>query len=347
MRLRQAVSHPLNLEKFLRESDREESIQMAMERLKEEAEAIQNDADKAEAHAHQLAQDEAGRETFSTGVYQMETLYKDWFGGAEEMAQLRTLAANEQEVKEVTCGFCKKATPPVDPTRNANVCVNSDSVGSDANRKQCEHIYCEKCIIVGTSKAMGTVKVGFRCPMPGCSAKLGVGESLTTPTCIQKSVNEAKALKTYQESGKDSIGTKWGGDRDGRTSFFLATSGRNDIHYGPVNMPLGSKVKATMEVILTWVKEAPEDKIIGKISGWTLYHRFLTVCLVFVEFTRTAKALGCILEKMGLNFLYYNRTANAKQKDKALREFRENPEQKIFVGSLLPTPSRLVRNLTR
>ncbi|EEU41438.1 uncharacterized protein NECHADRAFT_46398 [Fusarium vanettenii 77-13-4] len=326
VRLRQAVSHPLNLEKFLRELDREEIIQMAMERLKEEAEAIQNDADKAEAHAEQLAQDKAGREMFSAGAHQIKTLYKDWFGGAEEMAQLRALAANEQEVKEVTCGLCKKATPPVEPTRGAY------------------------CITVGVSKARGSVKFGFKCPIPDCSASLAVGETLKTPACIQADVDRAKALKVWQEPGKDSIGTKWGGDRDGRASFFLATSERDDIDYGPVNLPLGSKVKATMEVILTWVKEAPKDKIIGKSFGWTLYHWSLTICLVFVEFTRTAKALGCILEKMGLNFLYYNRTANAKQKDKALREFRNNPEQTIFLASMkcggqaldLPVANRVI-----
>lgn len=347
MRLRQAVSHPLNLEKFLRELDREEIIQMAMERLKEEAEAIQNDADKAEAHAEQLAQDKAGREMFSAGAHQIKTLYKDWFGGAEEMAQLRALAANEQEVKEVTCGLCKKATPPVEPTRGAYVRVNPILVASCANKRKCEHIFCEKCITVGVSKARGSVKFGFKCPIPDCSASLAVGETLKTPACIQADVDRAKALKVWQEPGKDSIGTKWGGDRDGRASFFLATSGRDDIDYGPVNLPLGSKVKATMEVILTWVKEAPEDKIIGKSFSWTLYHWSLTICLVFVEFTRTAKALGCILEKMGLNFLYYNRTANAKQKDKALREFRNNPEQTIFVGSFPSTPPKLFHYLTR
>ncbi|RSM12871.1 hypothetical protein CEP52_002159 [Fusarium oligoseptatum] len=295
MRLRQAVSHPLNLEKFLRESNREEEIQMATERLQEEAEAIQKDADKAEAHAEQLAQDKAGREKFSVGAHQMETLYKDWFGGPEEMAKLRTLAANENEAREVTCSLCNRATPPVKPTRGAN----------------CEHIFCGKCIVVRVSKASGPVKYEFDCPVPECPAKLAVGEDLKTPACIRAEVDFAKELKVFKEPGKDSIGTKWSGDRDGCTSFFLATSGRDDIDYGPVKMPLGSKVKATMEVILTWVKEAPEDKMI-----------------VFVEFTRTAKAIG----------------------KKALREFRENPEQKIFLASMkcggqaldLPVANRVI-----
>ncbi|KAJ4320214.1 hypothetical protein N0V84_005999 [Fusarium piperis] len=331
--LRQAVSHPLNLEKFLREKNREKDIRLATERLKEEAESIQNDADESNAHTEQMAQDKVGRERFSVGAHQIETLYKDWIGGAEEMAKLRTLAANEHEVRGVTCGFCKKKKPPVDPTRGANVRVNFDSVASTANEQQCKHIFCETCLIVGVSKGSRSVKIEFTCPVPGCSATLGVGESLITPACIKESLKNAKELKPFKEPGRDSIGTQWSGDRDGCTSFFLATCGREDIDYGPVKMPWGSKVKATMEVILTWVKEAPDDKII-----------------VFVEFTRTAKALGCILEKMGIGFLYYNRMASSSQKDKALHEFRENPRQKILMASMkcggqaldLPVANRVI-----
>ncbi|KAJ4217626.1 hypothetical protein NW759_008934 [Fusarium solani] len=317
IRLRQGVSHPLNLEKFLREKSREEDVQQAMEQLKEEAEKIQNDADKAKAHAEQLAQDKAGREEFSAGAHQIETLYKDLFGGAEEMAKLRALAANEHEVQEVTCGLCKKANPPVSPTRGAN----------------CEHIFCERCLFVGIPKGMRLVKVEFICPVPGCSAKLAVGGDVTTPECIKTAMNSAKESKDFQEPGRDSIGTNWTGDSEGYNSFFLATCGREDIHFGPVKMPWGSKVKATVEVILTWLKEAPEDKMI-----------------VFVEFTRTSKALGCILEKLGIDFLYYNGTVTTKRKDLALEEFRENPERKILLASMkcggqaldLPVANRVI-----
>ncbi|KAI8661303.1 hypothetical protein NCS55_01000300 [Fusarium keratoplasticum] len=317
VRLRQGISHPLNLEKFLREKSREEDIQQAIEQLKEEAEKIQNDSDEAQTHAEQLAQDKAVRDKFSVGAHQIETLYKDLFGGAEEMAKLRALATNEHEVQEVTCGLCKKANPPVSPTRGAN----------------CEHIFCERCLFVGIPKGMRLVKVEFICPVPGCSAKLAVGEDVTTPECIKTAMNSAKESKDFQEPGRDSIGTNWTGDAEGYNSFFHATCGREDIHFGPVKMPWGSKVKATVEVILTWLKEAPEDKMI-----------------VFVEFTRTSKALGCILETLGIDFLYYNGTVTNKRKDLALKEFRENPERKILLASMkcggqaldLPVANRVI-----
>lgn len=346
-RLRQAVSHPLNLEKFLREENREQAIELATERLKEEAERIQNDADEAKAHAEQLTQDKVGREKFSVGAHLIETLSKYQIGGAEEMARLRTLAANEHEVQDVICGFCKKKTSPVQPTRGANVRANWGFRGPFRMlmKEQCKHIFCETCLIVGMTKGPRAVKVEFICPVPGCSATLGVGESLTTPACIKESVKMAKELKAFREPGRDSIGTQWSGDRDGCNSFFLATCGSEDIHYGPVRMPWGSKVRATMEVILTWAKEAPDDKIIGEVVRLqTRVSLSNPVCLVFVEFTRTAKALGCILDRMGLDFLYYNRTASSSQKDKALHEFRENPRPKILVSCLpLYSPDDLTR----
>lgn len=108
------------------------------------------------------------------------------------------------------------------------------------------------------------MKTELTCPVKGCSATLAVGEDVTTPKCIKTALSY---IKDFKEPGRDSIGTHWPGDADGDTSFFLATCGREDIHFGPVKMPWGSKLKATMEVILTWQKEAPEDKIIGKYPG--------------------------------------------------------------------------------
>ncbi|KAL6362317.1 hypothetical protein LRP88_03595 [Fusarium phalaenopsidis] len=290
-RVRQAVSHPLNLEKFLREKYSEGDIDKATEKLKKEVEKIQNDTDEANTHAEQLAQDKAVRDKFSVGAHQIETLYKDLLGGAKDMAKLRALAANEH---------------------------------------QCEHIFCERCLTVKVCKGAQTVKTELTCPVKGCLATLAVGEDVTTPECIKTALSY---IKDFKEPGRDSIGTHWPGDVDGDTSFFLATCGREDIHFGPVKMPWGSKLRATMEVILTWQKEAPEDKII-----------------VFAEFTRTSKALGCILEKIGIDFLYFNGTVTTKRKDMALREFCGKPERKILLASMkcggqaldLPVANRVI-----
>lgn len=59
----------------------------------------------------------------------------------------------------------------------------------------------------------------------------------------------------------------------------------------------------------------------------------LILGLVYVQWTRTAKALGCVLESMGIEFLYYNRMANQKQKTRALDEFTNKTDIKILVST--------------
>ncbi|PNP81668.1 hypothetical protein FNYG_04694 [Fusarium nygamai] len=293
MRHLQLTSHPLNLESFYRNEDHEAYTDLTIERLKSEITQATIDAD-------QKALEASLKPAYSSGLRQLELAIKDKFGGSKEMAELLTLAANENRVKDITCAFCRKRTPPANPVQSSN----------------CEHIYCRDCLSIATS---GRTKTGRPCVPPqcritGCSPKLGMGQAVKTPECIDAAV---KAVKGFKEPGRDSIGTRWTGGPKDMASFFRAVSGRDDIDYDPVKMPLSSKVKATLAVMLTWMKEAPDDKTI-----------------IYVQWTRTAKSLGCVLESMGIKFLYYNRMANKKQKARALDEFANNPEIKILVSSM-------------
>ncbi|KAM5378331.1 hypothetical protein ACJA88_006065 [Fusarium oxysporum] len=293
MRILQLTSHPLNLEKFYREEDHEAYIDLTLKRLKSEITQSSIDAD-------QKALVVSLKPAYSSGLRQLELAIKDKFGGSKEMAELLALSANENTVKDITCAFCRKRTPPANPVQSSN----------------CEHIYCRDCISIATSGVTkaGRPRVPVQCRALGCSPKLGMGHEIKTPACIDAAV---KAIKGFKEPGRDSIGTRWTGGPKDKASFFRAVCGRDDIDYGPVKMPLSSKVKATLAVMLTWMKEAPDDKTI-----------------IYVQWTRTAKSLGCVLESMGINFLYYNRMANKKQKARALDEFASNPETKILVSSM-------------
>ncbi|TXB98843.1 hypothetical protein FocTR4_00012656 [Fusarium oxysporum f. sp. cubense] len=293
MRILQLTSHPLNLEKFYREEDHEAYIDLTLKRLKSEITQSSIDAD-------QKALEVSLKPAYSSGLRQLEMAIKDKFGGSKEMVELLALSANENTVKDITCAFCRKRTPPANPVQSSN----------------CEHIYCRDCISIATSGVTktGRPRVPVQCRALGCSTKLGMGHEVKTPACIDAAV---KAIKGFKEPGRDSIGTRWTGGPKDKASFFRAVCGRDDIDYGPVRMPLSSKVKATLAVMLTWMKEAPDDKTI-----------------IYVQWTRTAKSLGCVLESMGINFLYYNRMANKKQKARALDEFASNPEIKILVSSM-------------
>ncbi|KAF5973402.1 DNA repair RAD5 [Fusarium coicis] len=293
MRLLQLTSHPLTLETFYREEDHDVYIDRTLERLKSEITQSNLEAD-------QKALEASLEPAYSSGLRQLELVIRDNFGASEEMTELLTLAANEHKVKGVTCAFCEKRTPPENPIRSSN----------------CEHIYCHDCLSIAVKSRTKTVRIRAapQCHVTGCSPKLGMGQAVKTPGCIDRAV---KAIDGYKEPGRDSIGTRWTGGPKDKASFFRAVCGHDDIDYGPVRMPLSSKVKATLAVMLTWMEEATDDKII-----------------IYVQWTRTAKALGCVLESLGINFLYYNRMANQKQKTRALDEFTNNTDIKILVSSM-------------
>ncbi|KAF5582047.1 DNA repair RAD5 [Fusarium pseudocircinatum] len=295
MRLLQLTSHPLTLETFYREEDHDVYIDLTLERLKSEITQSNLEAD-------QKALEASLEPAYSSGLRQLELVIKDNFGASEEMTELLKLAANEHKVKGVTCALCHKRTPPENPIKSSN----------------CEHIYCHGCLSVALNNKTNTGRTRVlqapQCQITGCSPKLGMGQAVKTLGCIDTAV---KAIKGYKEPGRDSIETRWTGGPKDMASFFRAVCGRDDIDYGPVRMPLSSKVKATLAVMLTWMEEAPDDKII-----------------IYVQWTRTAKALGCVLESLGINFFFYNRMANQKQKTRALDEFTNNTDIKILVSSM-------------
>ncbi|KAM0191912.1 hypothetical protein ACHAPI_008630 [Fusarium lateritium] len=289
LRLVQLVSHPLNLEKFFREDNRDKEIQSALGGFKSDINQTSDSTDQKDLK-------EALGPEYLPGLEQLEKTTMSAFGGVKDMAMLLNLAANEQSIKDMICGLCRKKVSLEKPVRNLN----------------CEHVYCELCLILALDSKKSRGGRPLTCRQIGCSAKLAKGEYINTPGSIDAAV---KAIKGSKEPGRDSIGTRWRGRADELISFFRAVCGRKEV--GSIKMPIGSKLKATLAVLLSWQKEAPDDKII-----------------VYIQWTRSAKALGCILESMGMNFLYYNRMATKKQKNRALDEFTHNPEIKILVASM-------------
>lgn len=114
MRILQLTSHPLNLESFYRNEDHEAYIDLTIKRLKSEITQSVIDAD-------QKALEASLKPAYSSGLRQLELAIKDKFGGSKEMAELLALAANENRVKDITCAFCRKRTPPANPVQSSNV----------------------------------------------------------------------------------------------------------------------------------------------------------------------------------------------------------------------------------
>ncbi|XEV05212.1 hypothetical protein FSHL1_010499 [Fusarium sambucinum] len=293
-RMRQAASHPFNLEKFLQESDSKEIIEWILEQYKENIQ-------QPNTNTEQQTQDATQWEAFLPGKRQLETHYQGMSGGITDMARLLSLVANQHDTYGLKCSLCED---PID-------------VKKVIRSENCEHAYCKGCLAVALKSARKLQAEGTpdQCPADDCSVELVRASPPSTPESIQNAVG---MLKDFEESGTDSIGSQWHGDGVRRECFFAATCGREDIGFDPARMPWGAKLTATVQVILTWLQNSPDDKII-----------------VFIEFTITAKALGCILEKLGLTFLYYNQIATTQaRKDEAYEKFRDNPKIKILVASM-------------
>lgn len=92
------------------------------------------------------------------------------------------------------------------------------------------------------------------CPHEGCGEKLGLGQDIQN---IQKIIEHAKERK-YREPAKDSLNVSVVHGDDGN-GFFIASTFRDTILILP-----STKLSATMAVVLTWMDEASDDKIISK-----------------------------------------------------------------------------------
>jgi hypothetical protein len=95
-----------------------------------------------------------------------------------------------------------------------------------------------------------------KCPFDGCGVKLWAGEEVRTLPCIMA---ECKDDGEFKEPGEDANGVILVRNEE-ENSFLCAVSncGLDDA------LPPSSKLTVALAVILTWLEEHPEDKIIGK-----------------------------------------------------------------------------------
>ncbi|KAM0547189.1 hypothetical protein ACHAO7_007444 [Fusarium culmorum] len=249
--------------------------------------------------AEQQVEDAARWEPFLPGMHQLENEYQDVSGDITDMTKLLSLVANEHNIHGLICPLCEVEMEPKKIIRSTN----------------CVHFYCSSCVSSASIRARKSQPAG---PHNLKTIALLNSSKKSPPQTPQSILDAVGKLKDFEEPGTDSIESKWPNDDKRVDCFFAATCGREDIDFGPVRMPWGAKLTATVQVILTWLQKSPDDKII-----------------VFIEFTTTAKVLGCILERLGLKFLYYNQIANTQAKrEKAHDKFQTDPEIRILVTSM-------------
>ncbi|CAM1503291.1 Fc.00g080670.m01.CDS01 [Cosmosporella sp. VM-42] len=248
--------------------------------------------------AKQLKADETfsnGLSKYAQGLQIVEMMPEPVFGGNFNMNALMTMVANELDVKHVSCPKCEKS-PPLEPVKSTD----------------CGHIYCSRCLVGMVSSGIrgsvpGLENLRLICRVEACSAQLSVGENVHTLNCVQHDA----AFDQFKEPGSDSNNIHLHREAE-ENGFFLA------CHREPeVQLPPSSKLTAAMAVALAWLGQAPDDKII-----------------IFTQFVMTGKVLGRMLELADIPFVYFFGCMSPRQKEKAIDEFKENKEKKIFLASL-------------
>ncbi|KAM0257670.1 hypothetical protein ACHAQJ_004234 [Trichoderma viride] len=147
------------------------------------------------------------------------------------------------------------------------------------------------------------------CPNEGCDKKLGMGDDIRTIQTVMKKA-EAKG-SGYSEPAKDSTNVSVR-KNDERNGLFVASTFCEDIPILP-----STKLTAAAAVVLTWMHEAPDDKI-----------------LIFTQFVGSLKMLGLMLQSLNIGFVYYYGGLTSQQKSRALETIRTNDDIKVMVATL-------------
>lgn len=137
---------------------------------------------------------------------------------------------------------------------------------------------------------------------------------------------EFKDDDEYKEPGEDANGVIL--VRNAEENSFLCAASDSGLDEA---LPPSSKLTVALAVILTWLEEHPEDKIIGKSRHDDMESR-LNITLVFSQFVMTGKVLGCMLELLQKKFVYLYGTMSDSQRKHALDNFEQKSEVRILVS---------------
>ncbi|KAI9152142.1 ATP-dependent helicase [Paramyrothecium foliicola] len=291
---RQAVSHCFNLERMFRESLDLETTK----KICDDLDKLAGMDDRQSVLDHIL---EKGSNTQQLAPYQegfkiLKELsqHHQVFGGCFHMEAVLDLLVEEHGARDVSCGLCGNS-PPRRPThsKKEETAPKKMKRFKNARRKTQPEITCKEA---------------------GCGCKLSVGSRVKTLKCIADEVVDKQSSKRFEEPGVDSNGVFLKRKAHDQTLFLAATTSQDD------DLPPSTKLTITMAIILTWLKEHPDDKI-----------------LVYTQFVMTGKILGTMLQWAGQHFVHYFGTGTIQKREraKALARFKNDPNVKVMVMSLV------------
>ncbi|KAL7910379.1 SNF2 family N-terminal domain-containing protein [Trichoderma velutinum] len=288
VRKRQAISHVFCIEPLLRRSFSTSEVAELCDRL-EELQNKRTILEQMQVNAEQYR----GIAQYEVGLKILQQQEENFFGKYFDMEKLLDILGDESMVRDATCPLCEKQDSPKSPRFSNN----------------CGHLYCSECIVTALANTTtGQIRTR-RCLYKDCDKRLGLGKEANM---FQKIIDKAGSKDSgYREPGRDCLNASIHQDDD-RNGFFISSTFCDAIPILP-----STKLTATMAVILTWLDEAPDDKI-----------------LVFTQWTGAAKMLGLMLQTMDIGFVYYYGGLATPQKSRALEAIRKNKEIKVMISTL-------------
>ncbi|KAL7806859.1 SNF2 family N-terminal domain-containing protein [Trichoderma aethiopicum] len=286
VRRRQAISHTFCIERLLRYSFEQEELKALIDALQKVATPNQTIFEQI----RNVSDTDGGISNYETGLQMLQQRHEAMFGQYFDMQMILFLTLDESAVRSITCRLCRKATPPADPVRAAD----------------CGHVFCTKCLCQNAKNNHRPGARAVRCPYENCDLPLFVGDDVHT---LQSQIDSED--KSGDDPSRDYNNTTVHLEDD-RNGFFLCGL----LTKGASVVP-STRLTATMAVVLTWLHEVPDDKI-----------------LIFTQFKATAKVLGCMLRALNIGFVYYYGGLALGQKRKALEAIKTNAEVKIMVSTL-------------
>ncbi|KAK1244431.1 hypothetical protein MKX07_003230 [Trichoderma sp. CBMAI-0711] len=149
----------------------------------------------------------------------------------------------------------------------------------------------------------------MKCSVDGCGQDLLLGQPVMT---LEMVAAKARADKNYVEIGKDAIGTTVQPKNDSSVFFVASSFYREDAIPPP-----SSRLTATLAVAMTWLTEAPQDKII-----------------IFTQFIPTLKMLGYLFQILGVKFVYYSGALPKQKQDHAMNAFQNDPKTMVMISTM-------------
>ncbi|KAH7336328.1 P-loop containing nucleoside triphosphate hydrolase protein [Rhexocercosporidium sp. MPI-PUGE-AT-0058] len=198
-----------------------------------------------------------------------------------------------------------------DPTAE-EVCLRCKETSEDMFfLKNCKHKFCETCLEEGMMRDLEDDDEVFLCPT--CTKPFR--ESHIKPYSIPKAATKASKsdAKRSPRKGKDV--------RDFRPTpaqhQFCFTKWLERFDAREIDILPSAKLIGVRDKVLEWTQEAPEDKTI-----------------IFTQFRHFQVMIGCMLEKEKIKFLYFSGDMTAKQREKAITQFRDDPTIKVMIAGL-------------